>query len=155
MSEKQPRPISRVQMRLMKLLMTPFSRWNARRYLRTNGTSMGRFNGRDICVARMTGAKTGRRRDVPLMYVPYNEGVLLVASLGGAPEHPTWYHNLVKNPEVDVQVMGETLELRARIASPQEKAELWPVCVEHYPDYALYQARTERDIPVFICTPRG
>jgi deazaflavin-dependent oxidoreductase (nitroreductase family) len=55
---------------------------------------------------------------------------------------------------MDVHVKGETLELRARLASAEEKAKVWPVCVEHYPDYALYQARTERDIPVFICEPR-
>jgi deazaflavin-dependent oxidoreductase (nitroreductase family) len=61
---------------------------------------------------------------------------------------------MVKHPGVDVHVKGETLELRARLASAEEKAKVWPVCVEHYPDYALYQARTERDIPVFICEPR-
>jgi deazaflavin-dependent oxidoreductase (nitroreductase family) len=88
------------------------------------------------------------------MYVPYHDGVILVASLGGALRHPTWYHNLVANPDIEVQVKGDTLVLRARQASAQEKAEVWPVCVEHYPDYDLYQRRTQRDIPVFICEPR-
>jgi deazaflavin-dependent oxidoreductase (nitroreductase family) len=88
------------------------------------------------------------------MYVPHGEGVLLVASLGGAPKHPTWYYNLVENPDVDVQVTDRTLRLRARLATPAEKAKLWPVCVEHYPPYADYQARTDRDIPVFVCEPR-
>lgn len=154
MAESRPRPITRGQLRLLKWLMIPFSRFNARRYVRSKGASMGRFNGRDICVVSMTGARSGKRRDVPLMYVPYKEGVLLVASLGGAPEHPTWYHNLVKNPDVEVHVKGETLALRARQASAAEKAELWPICCEHYPDYATYQARTDRDIPVFICEKR-
>ena len=154
MSESKPRPISRGQLRLLKLFMIPFSRWNARRYLKSNGAKMGTFAGRDVCVVTMTGAKTGKRRDVPLMYVPYEDGVILVASLGGAPVHPSWHYNLVKNPDIEVQVKGERLKLRAHRASAEEKAAVWPVCVEHYPDYDTYQARTERDIPVFICQPR-
>ncbi len=150
----KPRPITERQMRIAKWIMLPFSRWNARRYLATNGRSMGRFAGSDICVATMTGAKSGKRRDVPLMYVPYKDGVILVASLGGAPRHPTWYWNLVSHPDVDVRVKDRTLRLRARVASAAEKAAVWPTCVEHYPEYATYQARTERDIPVFICEPR-
>ena len=155
MAEKKPRPISETQTKVIKWLMTPFSRFNAWRYIQSKGASMGTFAGRDICVASMIGAKSGKQRDVPLMYVPYQNGVILVASLGGAPRHPTWYYNLVKNPDIDVYVKGEKLALRARRASPEEKARVWPICGEHYPDYATYQARTERDIPVFICEPRA
>ena len=150
----ETRKMSMLEMRIAKFIMNPFSRWNARRYLSSKGASMGKMRGRDICVVTMTGAKSGQKRDIPLMYVPYRDGVLLVASLGGAPKHPTWYWNLVKHPDVDVHVKGETLRLRARIASPAEKAELWPICVQHYPDYADYQKRTDRDIPVFVCAPR-
>ena len=155
MVEKKPRPITETQTKVIKWLMTPFSRFNAWRYIQSKGSSMGTFAGRDICVASMIGAKSGKRRDVPLMYVPYQDGVILVASLGGAPKHPTWYYNLVKNPDIDVYVKGEKLALRARRASPEEKAQVWPICCEHYPDYATYQARTDRDIPVFICEPRA
>jgi deazaflavin-dependent oxidoreductase (nitroreductase family) len=155
MAEKKPRPITETQTKVIKWLMTPFSRFNAWRYIQSKGSSMGTFAGRDICVASMIGAKSGKRRDVPLMYVPYRDGVILVASLGGAPRHPTWYYNLVKNPDIDVDVKGEKLTLRARRASPEEKAQVWPICCEHYPDYATYQARTDRDIPVFICEPRA
>ena len=88
------------------------------------------------------------------MYVPYKEGVILVASLAGAPRHPTWFYNLLAHPDIEVQVKGEALSLRAREASAQEKAEVWPVCVAHYPDYDLYRRRTDRDIPVFICERR-
>jgi deazaflavin-dependent oxidoreductase (nitroreductase family) len=150
----EPRPITPFQMKIMKLVMGPFSRWNARRYIASAGDSMGTFNGRDICVVTMKGAKTGRKRDVPLMYVPYHDGVILVASLGGAPKHPTWYYNVVAHPDIEVHVKGKKLALRARRASAEEKARVWPICVEHYPDYELYQRRTERDIPVFICEPR-
>jgi F420H(2)-dependent quinone reductase len=151
----EPRRMPEWQMKIAKAIMGPFSRWNARRYLATDGRSMGKMLGRDICVARMTGAKSGKQRDVPLMYVPYRDGVLLVASLGGAPKHPTWFYNLVKYPDIEVQVKDKTLRLRARQASAEEKKALWPICVEHYPPYADYQARTDRDIPVFVCEPRG
>ena len=148
--------ISEFQMRLMKLLMTPFSRWQARRYLKSGGTKMGQLAGRDICVVTMKGARSGKTRHIPLMYVPYleGEGVLLVASLGGAPRHPTWYYNLVANPEIAVQVRERSLSLCARVASAEEKAAVWPTCCHHYPDYQLYQDRTARDIPVFLCEPR-
>ncbi len=148
-----PKPITPLQMKLMKLMMGPFSRLNANRYRKSGGKSMGQLRGRDVCIASMKGAKTGKLRHMPLMYVPYKHGVILVASLGGAPKHPTWYYNLVANPDIEVQVKDQILKLRARRASTQEKAEVWPVCCEHYPDYDLYQRRTERDIPVFICEP--
>lgn len=152
MAEK--RLMSETQARLMKPLVRLFSRWNARRYLASNGQSMGKMAGHEVCVVTMTGAKTGQRRDIPLMYVPYKEGVLLVASLGGAPKNPTWYYNLVAHPDIDVRVKDKSLRLRARLASPSEKAQLWPICVEHYPPYEDYTQRTNRDIPVFICEPR-
>jgi len=149
------RKMSTLEMRLMKLLIRPFSAWNARRYLASNGASMNQMQGHEICVVTMTGAKSGKRRDVPLMYVPYKEGVLLVASLGGAPQNPDWYYNLAKNPEIDVRVKDKTLHLRARLATQAEKPALWPVCDEHYPPYADYRVRTDRDIPIFVCEPRA
>ena len=149
------RRMSNLEMRIMKALIKPFSAWNARRYLASNGASGSKMQGYDICVVTMTGAKTGQKRDIPLMYVPYKEGVLLVASLGGAPKNPTWYYNLVKHPEIEVRVKDKTLRLRARLASAAEKPGLWPVCVKYYPPYADYEARTDRDIPVFVCEPRA
>ena len=74
-----------------------------------------------------------------------------VASLGGAPKNPVWYYNLVAHPQVEVLVNGETKSLTAREVFGEEKAAVWPTCVEHYPPYADYQARTDREIPVFIC----
>jgi deazaflavin-dependent oxidoreductase (nitroreductase family) len=158
----QAKPVKKVtesQMKLMKLLMGPFSRWQARRYLATGGRKMGKLLGRDICVVTMKGAKTGATRRIPLMYVPWQsgkgEGVILVASLGGAPKHPTWYYNLVANPDIEVQVRDRPLQLRARLASRDEKARVWPLCVKAYPDYQVYQDRSTRDIPVFLCEPRS
>ena len=102
----------------------------------------------------MTGAKSGRTRTIPLMYVPHEEGVLLVASQGGAPKNPVWYHNLVKHPEIDVEHRGRQMKLRARLAEPAEKAALWPICDKNYAPYVEYRARTTRDIPIFVCEPR-
>ena len=108
----------------------------------------------DVCFVTMKGAKSGRTLTIPLMYVPYREGVLLVASLGGAPSNPVWYGNLVKNPEITVTHRGRAMNLRARIARPEEKAALWPICDQHYAPYADYRKRTNRDIPIFVCEPR-
>ncbi|HTO59010.1 MAG TPA: nitroreductase family deazaflavin-dependent oxidoreductase [Pseudomonadales bacterium] len=127
---------------------------NAAVYKATDGKWMGKMGKSDICVVRMQGARSGRWRDVPLMYVPNGDGVILVASLGGAPKNPVWYHNLIAHPDIEVIVRDKTLKLRARLASAEEKAVAWPRCVAAYPAYADYQKRTTRDIPVFICDPR-
>jgi len=119
----------------------------------TGGRAFNTLGGDEVCFVTMTGAKSGRRITVPLMYVPHGEGVLLVASQGGAPRNPVWYHNLVKHPEITVRHRGKTMKLRARLARPEEKAALWPVCDEHYAPYAQYRRRTDRDIPIFVCEP--
>jgi len=131
-----------------------FAALNASVYRMTGGRIMGKMGASDICVVRMQGARSGRWRDVPLMYVPNGDGVILVASLGGAPKNPMWYYNLVAHPDIEVQVKENTLRLRARLASSEEKAQVWPRCVAAYPSYETYQKRTTRDIPVFICEPR-
>lgn len=119
---------------------------------RISGGKLGnQLMGRDICLITMKGARSGKTRIIPLMYVPFKEGLLLVASQGGAPKHPTWYHNLIANPDITVEVHGKTLTLKARPANAEEKQEIWPICTQYYPDYEDYRHRTDRDIPVFIC----
>ena len=88
------------------------------------------------------------------MYVPCGDGVLLVASQGGAPKHPVWYHNLVAHPDIDVEYRGREMKLRARLATAEERPSLWPICDRHYAPYADYRARTDREIPIFVCEPR-
>ena len=119
----------------------------------TGGRFFNSFGGSEICFVTMTGARSGRVLTLPLMYVPYNDGVLLVASLAGAPSNPFWYYNLVKNPEITVRHRRRTMKLRARLAEPGEKPGLWPICDRHYPGYADYRRRTTRDIPIFVCEP--
>lgn len=131
-----------------------FSSLNEKIYRWTNGRLMGKLAGYDVCLVTMTGAKSGKKRVIPLMYVPYQDGVLLVASQGGAPKNPVWFNNLVAHPDIEVQYKNRKMKLRARQVDAEEKARLWPVCCEYYPDYGLYQQRAERDIPVFNCEPR-
>ena len=151
----EPKPITDAQLKRFKPLMKAFSRFNAWVFKASGGRWMSSFSGRPICVVTMKGARSGRWMDIPLMYVPFEEGAILVASLGGAPRHPTWYYNLVANPDIEVHAGGRAMKLRARQVAADEKARLWPVCCEHYPDYANYQKRTDRDIPVFNCQPAG
>jgi deazaflavin-dependent oxidoreductase (nitroreductase family) len=139
----------------------PPPRWLAkavtRLHVSLNRLSGGRlfntFGGDDVCFVTMKGAKTERTLTIPLMYVPYEDGVLLVASMGGAPRNPVWYHNLVKHPEIVVSHRRRRMKLRARLAEPEEKPELWPICDRHYAPYADYRKRTTRDIPIFVCEP--
>ena len=126
-----------------------------RTHILLNSLSGGRmFNtlmGDEVCFVTMTGAKSGRVITVPLMHVPYEGGVLLVASQGGAPRNPVWYYNLVKHPDIQVRHRKNKMNLRARLATDEEKPALWPICDASYADYALYRKRTDRDIPVFVC----
>ena len=127
----------------------------SRSHIFLNRLSMGKmFNtlqGDEVCFVTMTGAKSGRDITIPLMWVPYNDGALLVASRGGSPNNPVWYHNIVKNPDLRVRHRGQAMNLRARLATTEEKPALWPICDSHYAPYADYRARTDRDIPIFVC----
>ena len=119
----------------------------------SGGRLFNTFGGDDVCFVTMKGAKSGRTLTIPLMYVPYRDGLLLVASQGGAPRNPVWYHNLVKHPGIVVSHRRRRMKLRARLANPKEKPELWPICDQHYAPYADYRKRTTRDIPIFVCEP--
>jgi deazaflavin-dependent oxidoreductase (nitroreductase family) len=121
----------------------------------TGGRALNTMGGDEVCFVTMTGAKSGRTLTVPLMYVPHGDGVLLVASQGGAPKNPVWYHNLVAHPDIEVRHRGDSMALRARLADAEEKPALWPVCDEHYAPYEEYRQRTDRDIPIFVCEPRA
>ena len=123
-------------------------------FLHRMSGGLNRLGGDEVCFVTMTGAKSGRTLTIPLMYVPHQGGVLLVASQGGAPKNPVWFRNLIKHPDIQVEHRGTQLQLRARLADPAEKEGLWSVCDSFYAPYADYRARTERDIPMFVCEPR-
>ena len=136
-----------------KAILKLISKLNVVFYRLSGGQVMGKLKGSPICLVTMTGRKSGRKITMPLMYTPHGESVLIVASQGGAPQHPVWYHNLIADPHVTVQDGRRVRSMLVRQATPQEKAELWPICVASYPEFADYQAKTERDIPVMICEP--
>ena len=101
------------------------------------------------------GAKSGTKRTAPLLYLPDGDNVVIVASKGGFPKHPAWYHNLMANPDTTVQVGREHREVHARVATPEERERLWPLTVKMYRGYADYQARSKgREIPLVILEPR-
>ena len=131
-----------------------FTGLNVLIYRVSGGRLMNRFEGAPICLVTMTGRKSGRKKTIALMYTAHGEDVLLVASLGGAPQHPVWYHNLKAQPQIEIQVGRVRRQMLAREATPEEKRALWPVVVANYKSFAAYQQRTTRDIPLFICAPR-
>ena len=99
------------------------------------------------------GAKTGKVRKTPLMRVEHDGEYAVVASLGGAPKNPVWYYNIVKHPQVELQDGPTSGDYEAREVFGDEKAAWWQRAVEVWPDYAEYQRKTEREIPVFVLTP--
>lgn len=101
------------------------------------------------------GAKSGTKRTTALSYIRDGDDLVLVASKGGNPRNPAWFHNLRANPEVTVQVGSKRRPVLARVATPEERTRLWPKVVEAYGGYAGYQRRTEREIPLVILEARG
>jgi F420H(2)-dependent quinone reductase len=101
------------------------------------------------------GAKSGKRRTAALVYVRDGEDVVIVASKGGHPRNPAWFHNLRTNPDTTVQIGSRRRAVRARVASAAERARLWPEVVRTYGGYRSYQKRTERQIPLVILEPRA
>jgi F420H(2)-dependent quinone reductase len=100
------------------------------------------------------GAKSARKRTTPLVYVRDGEDLVLVASKGGYPKHPAWFHNLKAHPDTEVQVGSERRQVRARVADDTERERLWPQALKVYGGYADYQKRAERQIPLVILEPR-
>jgi deazaflavin-dependent oxidoreductase (nitroreductase family) len=121
----------------------------------TGSTEVAGFNGRGVVLLTMRGAKTGRIRKVPLMRVEHKGLYAAVASLGGAPKHPVWYYNLKTDPKIQLQDGEETREFVARELEDEEREQWWERSVAAFPDYANYQVKTDRLIPVFLLEPAG
>ena len=109
--------------------------------------------GKPVILLTTIGAKSGKIRKTPLMRVEHNGEYAVVASLGGAPKNPVWYYNVKKNPRVELQDGSTTGDYDAREVFGDEKATWWERAVEAWPDYADYQKKTDRQIPVFVLTP--
>ena len=100
------------------------------------------------------GAKSGTKRTTPLVYLADGDRFVIVASKGGHPRHPAWFHNLKANPDTTIQVGSRTIDVRARVATQAQRRTLWPRVVDIWSDYADYQKRTKRKIPLVILEPR-
>lgn len=132
-----------------------WSRENAEQYMASGGTEGTEMKGMPVVLLTTVGAKTGKLRKTPLMRVEHDGQYAIVASLGGAPKNPVWYHNVVKHPRVELQDGPVTGDYDAREVFGDEKAQWWERAVAAYPDYADYQEKTDRQIPVFVLTPVG
>ena len=130
-----------------------WARKQAELYEATNGEQAGDLRGRPIIVLTSLGAKTGKLRKTALMRVEHDGHYAVVASQGGSPKHPVWYHNLKANPHVELQDGAAKRDYMARELAGHEKAIWWERAVETWPDYAKYQTKTERQIPVFELEP--
>jgi F420H(2)-dependent quinone reductase len=155
MAETNPRPWTASEERFATIAVRIMS-WVNTALFRASGGRIGNkfLRGAPVCLVTTTGARSGARRTTPLIYLADGDDVVLVASKGGMSHHPAWYHNLEKHPEAQVQIGNRVRNVVARRASDAEKAALWPKLVAIYPDYDDYQARTERNIPVMILSPR-
>ena len=121
-------------------------------YRETNGEQGYLWNGAPILLLTTTGRKSGEARTSALIFGRDGDDLLLVASQGGAPTHPNWYHNLSANPDVEVQVEGDVFPATARTATGDEKARLWSIMTDVWPNYDQYQERTDRQIPLVVLT---
>lgn len=113
------------------------------------------MRGMSVILLTTRGAKSGKVRKTPLMRVEHDGEYAIVASLGGAPQHPVWYHNVVADPHVELRDGTVKQDMTAREVTGEEKALWWGRAVEAFPDYADYQTKTDREIPVFVLTPEA
>ena len=121
--------------------------------MESGGTDGTELQGKPVILLTTVGAKTGKIRKTPLMRVEHGGEYAVVASLGGAPKHPVWYHNIKAHPRVELQDGTVNKDYEAREVFDDEKAAWWERAVAAWPDYANYQTKTDRQIPVFVLTP--
>jgi deazaflavin-dependent oxidoreductase (nitroreductase family) len=154
MATTTPRPWTPTEERIGSAFIKWMSVANTWAFRLTGGWLGGKFRGgAPVCLVTMKGRKTGEPRTAPLLYLRDGRDIIIVASKGGMSKHPLWYLNLEADPHCEVEIGREKRSMTARRVTPEEKAALWPKLCAMYPDYADYQARTTRDIPVLRLTP--
>ncbi|GGM07848.1 nitroreductase family deazaflavin-dependent oxidoreductase [Dactylosporangium sucinum] len=132
---------------------TDWAREQAELFERTNGAEGNTLRGRPIILLTSLGAKSGKIRKTPLMRVEHDGEYAVVASQGGAPQHPVWYHNLVQHPLVELQDGPVRKDYTAREVTGEERETWWKRATATWPDYDDYTKKTDRTIPVFVLTP--
>lgn len=143
-----------VDMSHVEFSPTDWVQEQTKRVLETGTTEGIEILGSPIVLMTLRGAKSGKLRYTPVMRVEHGGRYAVVASKGGAPEHPTWYYNIKAHPEFRLQDGTVTKEFVAREVEGAERAEWWERAVEAYPSYAEYQEKTDRQIPVFVLEPK-
>ena len=125
--------------------------------LRAHGgrATSGPFEGRELLILTTRGARTGQPRENPLAFSEKGDDLVIAASKGGAPTHPAWYRNLEKDPEVTVEVRGETFKARARVATDDEYEDLYKVHADRMPGFWEYRKKTSRKLPVILLSRQG
>ena len=113
----------------------------------------GPFAGRQVLVLTTTGAQSTEKREAPLVYSRDGDDIVIIASMGGAPSHPAWYHNIVANPRVTIEVDGAKIEATARITEGDERRRLYDQHATLHPSFTEYETKTDRVIPVFVLEP--
>ena len=155
MPEKAQRPFTPQQERFGSAVVKVMSSLNTWIYRASGGRIGARFpGGAPVLLLTTIGRKSGRPQTAPLLYLMDGDAYVVVGSKGGMSHHPLWFKNLEANPQVEVEVGSRKQSMTARRATDAEKAALWPRLVAMYPSYADYQARTTREIPVVVLTPR-
>jgi len=127
---------------------------HVREYEATGGKVGHDWNGTSCLILHTRGRTSGKVFKIPLIYGRDGEDYVLVASKGGAPEHPGWYKNLMAHPDVEIQVWGQVIPVTARTGTAADKQRVWPIMTAQWPGYDDYQASTTRDIPVVLLRPR-
>jgi len=122
-------------------------------YRESNGEIGYLWNGVPTLLLTVRGRTTGELRTSALIFGRDGDDYLVVASMGGAPQHPLWYRNLLADARAEIQVKGEHIAVEARTASPGDKPRLWKIMTDVWPNYDVYQSRTDRDIPVVVLSP--
>jgi len=152
---KAPRPFTAKEERIARPIVKAMSRVNTWIY-RASGGRLGAkwMHGAPILLLTTVGRKSGERRTAPLLFLEDGPRVVLVGSQGGMSKDPLWVKNIDANPDVEIEIGAKKRPMRARRADAGEKARYWPALCKMYPDYADYQARTTRDIPVLLLDPR-
>jgi deazaflavin-dependent oxidoreductase (nitroreductase family) len=136
-------------------ILTRLMGGHAKIYRATNGLIGYRVPGAPpMLLLDHVGAKSGKRRTSPLVFARDGQNIILIASKGGYPKSPAWFHNLVANPDVTIQIGSKRFDVHARVAKPEERERLWRLAVEVYGGYEDYQRRTEREIPLVVLEPR-
>ncbi len=131
-----------------------FGEQHVRVYRESDGEHGYEWRGTTILLLTTVGRKSGEQRTTPLIHRTDGEHWIVVASKGGAPEHPSWYENLLADPDATIQVKGEHIDVRASTASGEERARLWSLMTEVWPAYDEYQTKTDREIPIVVFTRR-